>query len=304
MANALRKNVHDPVGSLADELLTNSYDHTTDPALNRNIQELREKIKTARLEKLMARQLESELSIEGLEPLMETLSDDDFDRWIMSEEIEFPDPDASSNENIPHAAAPEPVAPAPVATIAPVAPLPPVEKPRDEIVDINEMIQTGMEMVSKLDEQSRVLKTSMGRFEQGFSKLSETQRKLEQTERQNAKLEQDIKENSIHSAQQRKQISILEARVSKATTEAAQYRTRMISVQEKFDELNRRSLDQQSTHHNRVQELEYRLREMHGELEANKRDKLQAIAELKAANSLLALHDEMMETLSEGAARD
>ena len=106
------------------------------------------------------------------------------------------------------------------------------------------------------------LQTSLGRFETGFSNLTKTQAQLAESENRNAELNQQFQEAKNFIAQQKKQISLLEARMSKASSDGAQYRSRMISLQQKFDELNRRSLEQQGIHHSRLQEMEQRMREI------------------------------------------
>lgn len=301
MSNALRRSQQDAVGSLAEEMLHSPGFDASDELDKEGVDELREKIKSARLEKLMARQLESELSIDGLEPISSSLSEDDFDRWIMSDDMSTLNANETSNANTPDPlAAPDPLSIAKAAQLN-------IPKPatsdliQDEVDEVKQMIKSGMDMVDKLNAHSEGLKTSLGKFENDFSRLAMTKRQLQELEDNHKKLVKDYKEASNFISQQRKQVGILEARLNKTSTESAQYRSKLIGLQEKYDELNRRSLEQQGAHHAKFQELEHKLRELHGELEVTRRDKAQAITELKAANSLLVLHDEMMETLSQKA---
>ena len=262
MSNALKRSQQDAVGSLAEEMLLNPGIDVSDSLGNRNIDELREKIKSARLEKLMARQLESELSIEGLEPIATSISEDEFDRWIMSDDLSTLDPKESSNVNIPH-----PVSTRHTAELS--IPSPSTgDAIQDEVDEVKEMIRHGMDMVNKLNAHSEGLKTSLGKFENDFSRLAMTKRQLQELEDNHKKLVKDYREASTFISHQRKQVGILEARLSKTSTESAQYRSRLIGLQEKYDELNRRSLEQQGAHHAKFQELEHKLRELHGELEA------------------------------------
>ena len=66
MHQAVKRAAAEPATDLSDEELVPSND-TQSPLINRNIEKLREKIKSARLEKLMASQLEAELSIDHIE---------------------------------------------------------------------------------------------------------------------------------------------------------------------------------------------------------------------------------------------
>lgn len=66
MKNAVMRATAETTTNLSNEELVPSND-TSGPLAGRNVDELREKIKSARLEKLMARQLESELGIDNLE---------------------------------------------------------------------------------------------------------------------------------------------------------------------------------------------------------------------------------------------
>ncbi len=301
MSNALRKPQEDAVDSLAEEILLNPGYKVSDDMNGRNIDELREKIKSARLEKLMARQLESELSIEGLESIATAIPEDEFDRWIMSDDLSALDTRRTSNINVADPVqVPDPISATRTTTLNIPSPVT-GDAIQDEVDEVKEMIRDGLDMVNKLNAHSEGLKTSLGKFENDFSRLSMTKHQLQELDDNHKKLVKDYKEASTFISHQRKQVGILEARLNKTTTESAQYRAKLIGLQEKYDELNRRSLEQQGAHHAKFQELEHKLRELHGELEVTKRDKTQAITELKAANSLLILHDEMMETLSQKA---
>ena len=70
------------------------------------------------------------------------------------------------------------------------------------------------------------------------------------------------------------------------------------SLQDKYNQLNRQTLDQQSQHYSRINELEGMLRDAKRKLDIKNQEKTELAVELKATNNLLMLHEEMVSALS------
>lgn len=70
------------------------------------------------------------------------------------------------------------------------------------------------------------------------------------------------------------------------------------NVQNKYEELNKSALEQQSQQYARIHELESSLRDTKRHLELKSKTNAELTVELEATNNLLVLHEEMVAALS------
>jgi len=383
MQNALKNSQTEDAESLADDMLLKPDTSSSDVMLTKNISELREKIKSARLEKLMARQLESELSIDGLDISDDITSElheeETQEDWSSVPEIEVPTQYSNSNTAPPRIEFKSKLDVTPSGTNVNI------NQSRHACDALSERIRDGLEVFSKLSEHTESLKDYLSAFETEFSNLQQSQERLEYLEKQHKSLQHDHREAFAKIDLQKKQIGQLESRMKnvsgvldttrdelKKTKEASmrkdqdnrtlkahlassedairslknntaslestldeatkanqatleqlsaketdvgnlmeqvdvlsdqkrQLKSKLEETQVRYDEVNKRGLEQQSQHYSKVHELEKSIRELRRDVDLAKQDKNQAELELKAANNLLALHEEMLEAISDKA---
>ncbi len=359
--------------NLSDEELIPSNDRGGSP-VKRNISELRQKIKSARLEKLMARQLESELSIDHIEieepQELDFELDENFDISLDSEPSESP-----SAGNFAEEAALTSHSTLQSRNIY-------LQQSKRSCGEMVEKIKTSSQVLSNLAGYASGLERYLNTIERELITLERSEKKVLVLEETNDKMRLELHETQAVIKKQSKQIELLEtmhksslnsnekanneiarlqnslrkkdreingleATISEAeqsrnglksdynklanelghtsqsltnsreklrikdieltkhladintiTAENEQNLDKLADVQAKYDELNRRSLEQQNQHYTKIHTLENLVRELKQNVETNNREKAELSVELNAANNLLVLHEEMITALS------
>ena len=122
------------------------------------------------------------------------------------------------------------------------------------------------------------------KFKTSEAALERTTRDLEQTT-------QEVNEKDMAHAKAASELSALIKSNEKTVLE-------LTGIQNKYDELNKHALEQQSQQYARIHELESTLRDVKRQLELKAQEKAELAVELEATNNLLVLHEEMVAALS------
>ncbi|MEM9330859.1 MAG: hypothetical protein AAGA53_06005 [Pseudomonadota bacterium] len=375
--------MHQAVKQLAAELATDLDDQELVPSndvnqspVNKSIDELREKIKSARLEKLMARQLETELSIDHIEietpeensELEAQLVHDPVDEEISSTELTSEMPESQSNGVYS-------ILSNQTGTMNVLESRRTCDDMRDKIKNSSEVLtglaeqadglanylqlverdlagfQSAKVRIKELEEKSDQLRIQRQEAQAMVEKqkkqieMLETMRKSSANAHESAKNEIAQLNNSVRKKDReignlqtsvadierdrnslKSEISKLEMELSQGTQALKSTReklrnkdvelTKVVSdlnalsaeneqnvdkfadLQAKYNELNKRGLEQQNQHYSKIHELENSVRELKRQVETNNREKSELAVELSAANNLLVLHEEMISALS------
>ncbi|MEM7215556.1 MAG: hypothetical protein AAF423_08435 [Pseudomonadota bacterium] len=377
MQQAVKRNAAEFETDLDGQALIPSNDLTGQPS-GRDINELKEKIKTARLEKMMARELEAELSIDQIEFEEPTPQPANTDEVSLQERL--------SNlilEGLEKDARPAPEDPAPTQIGSTDTHLKSelmdsmrrFEELADNVrnnsrlfVDLSEEasglveylqgIERDLVLLDQTREELKQLNRSSERTELQWQEAQETierqQKKIELMEtmrkssledqesvnRQLTKLqfilneksqevlslEEDIANSECEKDALKEKLQMLDTdllnsdqnldvannkliekdrRIAKLTTElsamtdqATQNEEKFALLRKKYNDLNKRGLEQKSEHYNNMHEIEAAVRELKRQLKANKQEKAELAVELNATSNLLTLHEEMIAELS------
>jgi len=374
MQQAVKQVAREIATDLSDEVLVPNNDVSSVPN-NRNIAALRKKIKSARLEKLMARQLEDELSIDH---------------------IEIEDPQGSNPDAMPVFQHEDDIAKATDASFEePYVNYRPHSKhssSKARAIDLHQSLRHCGEMLQKITISSQALtdlsshasglETFLRTVEQDLAALERSEIRVKELEEISDQQRIQIQEFRAEAKKQKKQIEMLEtmhksslssnektnnelarvqntirkkereisnlhasvseseqarnsvksdlnkltvelshsnqtlsasrdklrikdveitklvAEVNSLTAENDHALDKYADIQAKYDDANKRYLEQQNQHYTKIHSLENQVRELKQQLESNNREKAELSVELNAANNLLVLHEEMISALS------
>lgn len=164
-----------------------------------SLEELRSKIKAARLEKLMARQLESELSVDEInfEPSL-----DDLDLAV----------DSTVAENVPQAprAFLTSAAPDLASRSSATDPRSRFKTNRQDCEDLLEDFREHAHLMTRISEKSNSFLDYLNRVEQEFSSMDSMEMELREKTRELERIEKQRQEHKTLVEKQRKQIDLLE----------------------------------------------------------------------------------------------
>ncbi|MGI9350257.1 MAG: hypothetical protein ACR2O3_01735 [Rhizobiaceae bacterium] len=376
MHQAVKRAAAESVTDLSDEELVPNND-TESPVINRNIEKLRNKIKSARLEKLMASQLEAELSIDHIE-----IEEPDVSELHLEEEPEFISKattletysDARKNEDL---ASDERFSfgnsrsgagdiqrsrrtcdemakniknssnvflkmieqASGMAEYLEVVEqeLNDLERARIHIRELEEnsdqsriQIQEFQSTIEKQKKQIEMLeairKNTADAHESSKNEITQLQNALRKRDREIGNLQSGISDanrdkNSLKSELGKLELEVqhgnqalttareklrnkdveltkLVADLNEVVTDNDEIRDKFADIESKYNDLNKRGLDQQSQNYSKIHDLENLVRDLKRQIQMSNQEKAELQVELSAANNLLVLHEEMIDTLS------
>lgn len=135
------------------------------------------------------------------------------------------------------------------------------------------------------------LQSTQSQLSATSEKLDSAERNLERTTRELENLTTEAHDKDMMCAKLTSDYSSLIKANSKVMTD-------LDNVQNKYDELNKSALEQQSQQYARIHELESLLRDTKRQLEVKTKSAAELTVELEATNNLLVLHEEMVAALS------
>jgi len=267
-----------------------------------DLHEIREKIKAARLEKLMARQLANELNAHkpqdnATNSFEETfaenlaLSKPQEESNLQSEELiqsidetskalnsyisELDDTHAESDEDNEAFGIIE----------NQVKQIQLLEFLRNKEADQTQKLTLAITQLEKLAQtQQQALEDNRSEFNELFTKTQELNEQIANNERDNAEL--------------RKSLLIAEENTKAYKKERVEIAEEYETLQEKYTQIAKRNLEQQTQHQERAAELETSLKELIAEVKSLRREKSDMVQEIDANNKLVILQDEMITALS------
>jgi len=254
-----------------------------------NLAEIREKIKAARLEKLMARQLASELNEQETAPGATSSNGEEFSRENEAL-IQSIDETSETLNNF----------------IAEIEEKNEAAKADSEAYGIIESQNKQIELLeflrSKEAEQTEKLNGAIQQLE----KLAQTQSDaLEESRAELEKLQEKINthhEQLLESKRENSEIKeklLIEQQNSKAyQNQKGEISRQLDDLQEKHSQVVKRNLEQQSEHQERINQLEDDLRKIVGELQSVREQNNTMQQEIDANNRLVVLQDEMITALT------
>ena len=283
---------------------------SSNPPVN-NVDLIREKIKAARLEKLMAHQLANELHIEatGVEEVaittepansqsIEPTADTDIDALVSRVNETTRDVSqflAESGCGSDEGEEAQAIAASTKTPIQESNAL--VEKQQKQIAVLKQLrAQDDDHMAAlrlalgQLEELNRKQDDALGQSRTHINDLFKTvdllNDELEGSDRKRRRLQSRLDEMHLQSKQQ--------------SEELVQATSELSALQNKHTDLNKHCLEQQNKHYTRMKTVEEQLREARKEIELLAKQKLEMQEELAANHKLLELQDEMIATLSDG----
>jgi len=148
------------------------------------------------------------------------------------------------------------------------------------------------ETLSKQFTEAQIeLQSLQSQNEAANDELASTQTNLKQTTKELEELTADAHDKDISSAKLTSDYASLIKQNSKVTND-------LNNIQNKYDELNKSALEQQSQQYARIHELESVMRDVKRQLEFKTKTNAELTVELEATNNLLVLHEEMVTALS------
>ena len=184
-----------------------------------------------------------------------------------------------------------------------------IEKQRKQIEKLEVMRQTSTENYEAAKYELQEVQHQKERLN---GKLGENAIKIARMERENASLNEKLQivssdleksnasVNSLRrqSQNQDRQITQTKSELSELTIINDEVLSNLSSLQIKYNELNKRSLEKQGNYYTKIAQFEESTRALKARLEKSEREKSETLKELEAANNLLVLQEEMVSAIT------
>ena len=184
-----------------------------------------------------------------------------------------------------------------------------IEKQRKQIEKLEVMRQTSTENYEAAKYELQEVQHQKERLN---GKLGENAIKIARMERENASLNEKLQivssdleksnasVNSLRrqSQNQDRQITQTKSELSELAIINDEVLSNLSSLQIKYNELNKRSLEKQGNYYTKIAQFEESTRALKARLEKSEREKSETLKELEAANNLLVLQEEMVSAIT------